>query len=393
MKKLSVIVPIYNTSNYLHQCLDSIINQTYKNLDIVLVDDGSTDNSGVIAEEYITDLRVRVVHTKNEGSNKARLMGAQLAIGEYITFVDSDDWIDQDMYEKLMYQITENHTDMILCGMNRFAPNHQSYNCEPLLLEGLYSEEDLKGYVRPQMFWNDKVGTNAVNASLWSKIIRKDILLKNLEKAATLGIYYGDDAAVLFPTMLDISSLYVTHKMFYHHRQRDKKNVAPYIKDEECVDKLFMLYQYLKEQLKERGYEKKFQNQLELYYMKLLKLRGNYLEFVENEDKSIFPFSNIQVNDKVVIYGAGKVGQTYMKQNEKYHFCEVILWVDKNYQKFDKELNISSPKELEKADYDYVVIAVHTPGLAREIKNELVSFGVSKDAIIWEGNEVLKLIN
>lgn len=389
---LSVIVPIYNTENYLHQCLNSIVNQSYEQLDIILVNDGSTDNSGKIAEEYKGDSRVRVIHTPNGGSNKARLIGIEHAIGEYATFVDSDDWIDQDMYENMMHQITKYDADMIMCGMSRFFANAQGYQCIPSLEEGLYVENHLKENVWLQMLWNDKLGTNSVNASLCSKIIRKDMLYKNLKKAAQLGVYYGDDAAVLFPTMLDIHSIYVTHKAFYHHRQREKEEAAPYIKDDNCVEKLLVLYQFLKQQFIERGYANLCEKQLDLFYMKLLELRKNYLEFVENVNRYVFPFDYVQANDKVIIYGAGKVGQTYVTQNEKYHFCNIILWVDKNHKKLDMKWNIAAPEKIKETEYDYIIIAVQTSGLAREIKDELMILGVPKNKIVWENDKIQRLI-
>lgn len=101
-KLLSVIVPVYKAEKYLHRCVDSILGQTYSNLDVVLVDDGSPDDSGKICDEYAAkDSRVRVIHKPNGGVSSARNAGIDVAKGEYIAFVDSDDYIDQEMYEKL----------------------------------------------------------------------------------------------------------------------------------------------------------------------------------------------------------------------------------------------------------------------------------------------------
>lgn len=99
---ISVIVPVYDVEQYLKQCLESIINQTWCNLDIILIDDGSTDNSGVICDSYAeSDARIRVVHKKNEGLSAARNAGLDIARGEFIGFVDSDDWIEPNMFEDL----------------------------------------------------------------------------------------------------------------------------------------------------------------------------------------------------------------------------------------------------------------------------------------------------
>ena len=112
--KISVIVPVYKTEKYLNRCIDSIINQTYKNLEIILVDDGSPDNSPSICDNYSKkDQRIRVIHKKNGGSNSARNAGFEIAMGDYITFVDSDDWIDLNMYEEMLKQAQNDGIDII----------------------------------------------------------------------------------------------------------------------------------------------------------------------------------------------------------------------------------------------------------------------------------------
>ena len=102
-KLISVIVPVYNVEEYVEKCVLSIINQTYKNLEIILVDDGSTDNSGKICDEIaIKDNRIKVIHKKNGGLSDARNVGIDIAKGDYLGFVDSDDYIDPDMYSILL---------------------------------------------------------------------------------------------------------------------------------------------------------------------------------------------------------------------------------------------------------------------------------------------------
>lgn len=99
---ISVIVPMYNVELYLRKCLDSIVNQTYKNIEILIIDDGSTDNSGMICDEYAQkDDRIKVFHTENQGLSSARNLGLDEATGDWVGFVDSDDWIDDDMYDVL----------------------------------------------------------------------------------------------------------------------------------------------------------------------------------------------------------------------------------------------------------------------------------------------------
>jgi len=113
---ISVIIPVYNTKNYLEKCLDSVLNQTYENLEVIIVDDGSTDGSEAMCDEYAQrDSRVKVIHKENGGQCTARNVGLDMATGDYFAFVDSDDWIDERMYETLMTNALKYGCDLSTC--------------------------------------------------------------------------------------------------------------------------------------------------------------------------------------------------------------------------------------------------------------------------------------
>lgn len=115
---ISVIVPVYNVEKYLNRCVDSILMQTYRNMEIILVDDGATDSSGVICDEYAQkDSRIRVIHKENGGLSDARNAGIEAAKGQYFCFIDSDDYIDPEMLEVLYHLITDNEADISVCGI------------------------------------------------------------------------------------------------------------------------------------------------------------------------------------------------------------------------------------------------------------------------------------
>jgi len=114
---ISVIVPVYNIEKYIRKCIESITRQTYHNLEIILVDDGSTDESGRICDEYAkTDNRIRVIHKENEGLSDARNLGLENCMGKYIGFVDGDDWLEDDMYEFLYQTLNTHNADIAVCG-------------------------------------------------------------------------------------------------------------------------------------------------------------------------------------------------------------------------------------------------------------------------------------
>ena len=164
MAKISVVVPIYNVEKYLNRCVDSILNQTFTDFELILVDDGSPDNCGKICDEYAEkDNRVRVIHKPNGGLSDARNAGIEWALknsdSEWITFIDSDDWVHPDYLEFLLRAAVENNTSVSICGFVRTEnkSDFPKYSFE----SKVYSNED---------FWIEK-NVNAVVA--WGKLYKK----------------------------------------------------------------------------------------------------------------------------------------------------------------------------------------------------------------------------
>lgn len=121
---ISIIVPVYNVEQYISKCLDSILSQTYKNIEIIIINDGSTDTSGAICDAYAQrDMRIKVIHQENQGLSAARNVGLTQAQGMYVGFVDSDDWISPEMYYRLHSEATFNHADIAACGMYKVVNN------------------------------------------------------------------------------------------------------------------------------------------------------------------------------------------------------------------------------------------------------------------------------
>ena len=116
MHKISVIVPCYNVERYIHQCLESIVNQTHSNLEIICIDDGSTDNTPAIIDRVaLTDTRIKVIHKSNTGYGDTMNVGLEASTGDYIGIVESDDWIEPDMYETLLRAALDNSLDIARC--------------------------------------------------------------------------------------------------------------------------------------------------------------------------------------------------------------------------------------------------------------------------------------
>ena len=160
---ISIIVPIYKVEEYIRNCVDSILNQTYKNLEIIIVDDGSPDECGIICEEYsLKDNRIKVIHKKNGGLSSARNAGLDVACGEYIGFIDSDDWIERDMYESLYNALVEYNADISVCGRyivqgNRITTISDSEKAQEFTRSEALSELVLDEYSGMKNFAWDKL--------------------------------------------------------------------------------------------------------------------------------------------------------------------------------------------------------------------------------------------
>ncbi|MBQ8784417.1 MAG: glycosyltransferase family 2 protein [Alphaproteobacteria bacterium] len=125
---VTVVIPVYNVEKYLEQCLDSVINQTYKDIEIICINDGSTDNSITILEKYaLSDNRIKIISQTNQGISAARNAGIKVATGKYITFLDSDDFLSRDAIEKMVTAIENNYVDFVVCQAHAFAETEADY--------------------------------------------------------------------------------------------------------------------------------------------------------------------------------------------------------------------------------------------------------------------------
>lgn len=219
MNKLSIIVPIYNTKSELEKCLKSICNQTYQNIEIICVDDGSTDGSEIIVDEFAKiDDRIIVVHQKNAGESSARNVGLKLATGDSITFCDCDDWLDLDMYETMMKSLVENELDMV-CASWYKETNRESIKIKNQLpvVEGDFDKEQLLRYLYMRDFYRGF-------AYMWDKIYKADIL-REIDGSKLLfdeSLRLGGDVLYLAKVALNAKRVRYIDRCFYHYRQREK---------------------------------------------------------------------------------------------------------------------------------------------------------------------------
>ena len=169
MNLVSVIVPIYKVEQYIDLCVRTILQQSYENLEIILVDDGSPDRCGIICDEFAKqDSRIKVIHKQNGGLSDARNAGIDLATGDYVTFVDSDDYLMQDMIKNLMNIIVREHADIAQCGYIRTKSNCFDSTGHSKVQHKLYTENRMAAYLKE----------NIITTMAWGKIYKKNLFDK-----------------------------------------------------------------------------------------------------------------------------------------------------------------------------------------------------------------------
>ena len=314
MIELSVIVPIFKVERYLAQCVESILGQSYKNLEVILVDDGSPDNCGAMCDEYAKrDSRIKVVHKTNGGLVSARKAGIEIARGRYITYVDGDDWLSDNTYEVLMRYVAENRADIVTAGFIEDFGTEES-NYIDTMKSGYYSGEMLDKYLYETMLYDKSTGDSGIRPNVWSKIFSREVIY-DCQMSVNNRINYGEDMACTYPALLKADSVYVTDECLYHYRRRADSITTE--RNLNYFEQIGILYKELaKVFFQHRKITNILMSQLNSYMKYLLNkgdrdLLNGILESSQSEMKPyyLFPFDKIAKGSKIVVYGAGLLGR------------------------------------------------------------------------------------
>lgn len=221
MPFLSIIVPVYNVKPYLSECLDSILAQTFTDFEVLLIDDGSTDGSSAVCDEYVSrDSRIRCFHKENGGHMSARQEGFRKSSGSYIAFVDSDDWIDPAMYACMCAAAKEHSADMVCCNYTAVTPKKQIKRrdfCNP----GFYDKPRLEAEIYPRLLFSGIFFHYGISPSLCNKLFRRTLLEEHLFRVP-LTIKLGEDGLAAYPCLLGASSVCFLPESFYYYRSNEK---------------------------------------------------------------------------------------------------------------------------------------------------------------------------
>lgn len=293
MKRITVIVAVYNVEKYIEKCLLSICNQTYKNLEIIVVDDGSTDAGGSICDKIAaSDTRIQVVHKKNAGVSSARNTGLKLATGDYVTFVDGDDYIDENMYEIMMEQLGSDKAQMAICSFRYIY--HTKAKPEKLTLTKsmVTGEEYLDSLLKDAFGFYYSV--------VWNKLIRRELIVNN-------NILFDEEWGVMedfrfvLQLLPQLETIRVCNEVLYNYRKNNTGTATNrQIPFEESYSNRKQGYLWLKECLEECGCYEQKQSLLADYLIRYLASQYAKAVFAENRREALAQHKQIKKRDFIL---------------------------------------------------------------------------------------------
>jgi glycosyltransferase involved in cell wall biosynthesis len=375
---VSIIVPIYNSEAFLDKLIQSTINQTYKNIEIILVNDGSIDTSGKICDDYAAvDSRIKTIHKSNGGLVNSRKVGLKASTGEYILYIDGDDWIELDLVEHYVNQVIKFNADVVISPhiVNLEGREDILMNFLP---PGVYDKDKLKSIVYPKMLYTGKFSQFGIFSYSWGKLYRREVLLENQLKVSE-DISIGEDTLCLYPTLLDANVLVVLEQPYYHYRQR----ADSLIKTLRTIDvsKMEKVYNDLKNIFYNKGVLDIMLPQLQHYILSLLTVNTGG----PNPDdlEKLYPFDNIKPGENLIIYGGGTFGQHLYKKITKHKTHNVLAWIDEKFKHYSKlNLPVTGFDKIKSLKYDTVIIALIDEDNSNQAFLKLVEHGVDAEKII-----------
>lgn len=374
---ISVIVPIYMIDRYVGICIESIISQTYTNLEIILVDDGGKDRCPEICDLYASkDNRIKVIHKPNGGLVSARKSGLQQSNGIYISYVDGDDWIGPGFIESLYTVAETSGADMVCAGQTRDLFSKSAYFSNALP-SGIYEGEKLKD------LWMNMVSYSSfyrpgISTYVWNKLFKRDVLLAS-QSSVDNRISIGEDGAVTYPALLRCRKVAVIDNVAYHYRQREDSMLKQSASFADEAQKLKYLFDYMMHWADGTAPELNIGSQVIDYVLSIAIMRSGGR--LPQDDYSTFDKAYYSKN--VVVYSAGTFGQQLVGRFRETGHCNVVAWLDDDYWEYRRcGLNVDSVESITRLTYDYVLIATVDSNVAGRVRKRLLDLGVSSERIL-----------
>lgn len=236
--KVSVVIPIYNVEKYLDRCISSVVNQTYENIEIILVDDGSPDNCPAICNDWAKkDNRIKVIHKQNAGLGMARNTGIDHATGDYIFFFDSDDYVDERIVEKCVDSAVKTNADTVVYGRKDLFEDGTVIEKRINSKKSFYCGNEIKNIILPGMFTYDF----GFGVSAWGKMFSLDIIRNNELRFKSEKEIISEDAYFTLEYFSNVSGLFLISEGLYYYFKRNNSLSRSFKKDRQQMNNIFLL--------------------------------------------------------------------------------------------------------------------------------------------------------
>lgn len=383
---ISVIIPIYNVKDYMEKCIESVINQIYTNLEIILIDDGSTDGSADICDKYARlDHRVKVIHKANGGVMSARKQGALIATGEYIINVDGDDWIEKRWIAEGVQAIKNKHIDLLF--MQGLIRDYEKV-CVKDKIEvciGTFMEEEIIDYFIPNMIKQGDYCERGVSSSIVLAMIERKLFQEAILNTSE-DVKYGDDGMMVYLLVDRAKKIRVIENYGYHYVKHAGSLMDVYVKHPLNDEYIMYYYKYVVQHFQNEKRKKALIHSFNLFMAEMAVFSG-FDKLQKDDSDHLIPYAVVKKGTKIIIYGAGNVGENLMNAiNDEY---ELIAVADSyRYGEIINGKRIINIDEIVNYRFDYIVVAVISASTAREIRKQLVEKGIpyEKIAIMQTGD-------
>lgn len=373
---ISVIVPIYMIDRYVGMCIESILNQTYSTLEIILVDDGGHDKCAEICDLYASkDTRVKVIHKPNGGLVSARKAGLLASTGEYISYVDGDDWIGPAFIES-MFTATVSGADVVCAGYTRDLFEQSACFKNPLPV-GIYTGRELEDLWQSMISYSSYYRPG-ITTYVWNKLFKREIL-SEMQLVVDNRISIGEDAAVTYPVLMKSTRVAVIDNISYHYRQREDSMLKQRDGFDCESDKLGYLYQYMATWAKTQPAMYCIKEQVIDYLSSVCIVRSGGL----SQDKAFSVFGTAYYGKNIVVCSAGTFGQHLVSRIVETKLCTITGWIDDDYWEYRRFcLNVDPFEKLTSLSFDYVLIASVDPVVSTAMKYRILTLGISEAKIL-----------
>lgn len=375
---VSIIVPVYNVENYIAECIESIQKQTYRNLQIILVDDGSPDQSGGICDEYAKqDQRIKVIHQSNGGLVAARKRGLELAEGKYIGFVDGDDSIDSNMYRSLVNELERSGADFVDSGLWEKGIKLVAK------VQGLIDISQKNEKIR---FLETVLDPDyLVYPSTCTKIFRAELITKCYMQIAEDN-QIGEDLINLCICVLESNKVALMDSAYYYYRVRNDSMI--HSKKRNGIREQLRLYEGICRILTTYNCYQELKEAMDRFLWPRIFMYVEQKVHYFQVRKYFFTDVDILQGKKIIVYGAGRVGRDYYAQICLYTDCNVVAWMDACPERYNyPHIRLYGIGDLDSVDFDLLLIAVKDAGTANEICNQMIARGIQKNKIYWSKPE------